>query len=107
MKKPRKEKKSGQDNALAISTTLLEPSLLQCLVEKLASYRIDSGLSTAKIHEGWEAIETSSIEAYASGDIILTNQKGVNKISFDSCFVFTCTKTSTSEYNLVWGNSLS
>lgn len=107
MKKPRKEKKPAQDSALAISTTLLEPSLLQCLVEKLASYRIETGFSAVKIHDGWQAIETSSIEAYASGDILLTDQKSVVKISFDSCFVFTCTKTFTSEYNLVWGYSLS
>lgn len=96
-----------ENSSIAITTTLAEPRLLKNLVEKLADRRYDIGYNHEKVESGWEAIETSTIEAYVSGEINLSDKTDLMKIPFITCFLFTCTKGKEDGYNLTWASSLS
>jgi hypothetical protein len=93
--------------SIAITATFDESGFLGNLVEKLADRRNDPGYSFEKVQPGWLAIETSSLEAHVSGDIILADKKDLIKMPFVTCFLFTCTKRRRGEYKLTWANSLS
>jgi hypothetical protein len=99
-------KKTGTSE-ISITATLLEPRLLKSLVERLAYRRYDVDHVFEKVEPGWEAIETSSIEAYVSGDINLSTQKDFINMSFMTCFLFTCKKAKNGKYNLALCSSLS
>ncbi len=93
--------------AISITATLVESQLLTNLVEKLAVKRYEAGFSHEFVQPGWEAIEISSIEAHVSGITKLSSETDRVKMIFNTCFLFTCTKTKDSEFNLTWVNSLS
>jgi len=93
--------------SLAITATFIEPRLLKNLIEKLANRRHDTGYSFQKMMPAWKAIETSSIEAYVSGDIIFSDKSDFIIMPFDTSFVFTCIKSKGAKYNLTWAVSLS
>lgn len=69
--------------------------------------RSDIGYSLQKLQPGWNAIEISSVEAYATININLSNNNEVIKIPAVACFLFSCTKPKRSKYNLAWATSLS
>ena len=96
-----------KNSYIAITAILAESKFLKNLVEKLAERRNDIGYNFEKVQPGWQAIETSSIEAYVSGDIILSDKKDLINMPFATCFLFTCIKRRGSEYKLTWANSLS
>ena len=54
---------------LHISAQFDEPEFVQNLVEKLAYRRYDIGYSNEIVPTGYEALETSSTEAYVSGTL--------------------------------------
>jgi len=108
MKKPINRNRNGISHpAITITTTLVEPSLLKNLVEKLADRRYDTGYNLEKVQLGWQAIETSSIEAYVSGDANLCTPTDLINMPFTSSFLFTCTKGKRQDYKLAWVCSLS
>jgi hypothetical protein len=96
-----------QDSNITVSATLIESAFLENLVEKLADRRYDIGYSKEKVEQGWQAIETSSIEAYVSGDIKHFENDDLIDLPFVTCFLFTCTKALGGNYNLTWATSLS
>ena len=96
-----------RNSSIAITATLMEARLLKNLVEKLADRRNDTGYSLQKVQPGWKAIETSSIEAYVSGDMVFSDKTDFVIMPFDTSFLFTCIKSREAEYNLVWAVSLS
>jgi hypothetical protein len=96
-----------KNSTTAITATLAEPALLKNLVEKLAYRRNNSAYCFEKVQAGWNAIVSSSIEAYVSGDIILSEETDFTIMPFDTSFVFTCIKSKDNEYNLTWTSSLS
>jgi hypothetical protein len=100
MKKPNHE-------PLAVKAMLAESTMLRELVEKLAHRKFDIGYNLEKVEPGSEAIDTSSIEAYVSGDIFLSRTFEHIKVPFDTSFLFTCIKGSNPDYKLNWINSLS
>jgi hypothetical protein len=103
-------KNTGQpenSSPLAVSVTVDEAQLLKCLVEKLASRRGDTGYSNEAMPAGWEAVETSSIEAFVSGNMDVIGEEDHLSMSYITCFVFTCTKLPGGENYLSWVNSLS
>ena len=98
--------------ALHISASFDKPDFLENMVEKLAQRRNETGYGRVKVPKGWEALETSSIEAYVSGDVTLSdaeNKKVTAPINmpFISCFFFTCIKENNRDYDLAWSMSLS
>jgi hypothetical protein len=96
-----------EDPSLGITATLADQHLLKNLVEQLAQRRRDTGYSFEKVEPGWRAIETSSIEAYVSGDTNISTGNSLTKIPFTTCFLFTCVKGKRQQYNLTWVRSLS
>jgi|SRR5436190_12140531 len=96
-----------KNSSTAITATLAEPALLKNIVEKLAHRRKDPGYCFEKVQAGWNAIESSSIEGFVSGDIILSDNSDFAIMPFDTSFVFTCIKTKGGKYNLTWASSLS
>jgi hypothetical protein len=98
--------------SLHISASFDKPDFLEDLVEKLAQRRNESGLGKVKVPKGLKAVETSSLEAYVSGDVTLAdldNKKDAERINmpFISCFFFTCVKEKNKDYDLTWASSLS
>ena len=104
MKKPSDK---GDRSTIALLATLEEPDLLQILVEKLAECNVDIGYSLQQVQPGWKALESSSIEVFASGGISFSNNDESAKTSFVTSFLFTCIKTAQGKYGLTWGHSLS
>jgi hypothetical protein len=92
---------------LGVSVTIDEASLLKNLVEKLAHRRNDTGYGQEVMPSGWQAIETSTIEAYISGSMDVFGEYEHFNMSYTTCFSFTCTKLSGEDNTLSWINSLS
>jgi hypothetical protein len=107
MKNSGNKKSKKMADAIAITATLVQPGLLKNLVEKLAHRRYDLGFCYEKVQIGWQADETSSIEAHVSGDINFSvNDEKIN-MPFVTSFLFTCTKGKGQDYRLAWISSLS
>jgi hypothetical protein len=90
----------------AITATLQDLTMLKNLVEELAGWRYDSGYAVEKTPPGWNAIDTSSIEVYVSGDVCFSGNDRI-VIPFNTNFLFTCTKKRNDNYTLCWATSLS
>lgn len=92
---------------LHISAQFDEPEFVQNLVEKLAYRRYDIGYSNEPVPTGYEALETSSTEAYVSGSLHI-QEEGNDPIQmpFITCFLFTCIKGKTDPYQLIWSSSM-
>lgn len=85
---------------------LEEPEILQRLVEKLA-IRFTDFNDGDLLTEEWKAVDTSSLEGYANGDILLSNENHLINSLFDTCFIFTCIKEKNRNFQLTWVCSLS
>ena len=106
MKKPTNRKNSSNAD-LSIKTSLPDVGLLLYLVEMLAARRYETGYSFEKMPLGWQAIETSTIEAFINGDTTLSNTDTEINNSFTSSFLFTCLKSRGQDYRFNWLTSLS
>ena len=92
---------------LHISAQFDEPEFVQNLVEKLAYRRYDIGYGNETVPTGFEALESSSTEAYVSGTLGIDAAKNEHiNMPFISCFNFTCIKGSGDPYQLIWSSSL-
>jgi hypothetical protein len=108
MKNSRNKNSIGTENStIAITATITESQLLRSIIEDLANGRYDTGFNHEKVQPGFQAIETSSIEAHVSVDLNLFSEKEDFKIPFVTSFVFTCTRGRWLNYNFTWVNSLS
>lgn len=92
---------------LHISAAFDQPELLQNLVERLAYRRYELGYSKLAVPNGLKAIETSSTEAYVSGNVGIDvgNTESIN-MPFITNFLFTCIKGNSEPYQLIWSSSL-
>lgn len=96
------------DHVLHIHTQFDEPYLLQSLIEKLASRRMDIGYGKEQVPEDYLAVETSTTEAYVSGTISVEGSDDHLNIPFVTSFIFTCIKSGDDDnYHLNWASSLS
>jgi hypothetical protein len=101
---------SGQpdySSSLGVSVTVDESPMLKDLVEKLAYRRTDIGYANEPMPSGWQAVETSSIEAFVSGCMDILEIGEHISLSYTTCFSFTCTKLAGGENTLSWTSSLS
>lgn len=96
-----------KNSSIEITATLAEAILVKNIVERLAGHRPDIGYNLEQMPTGSKAMEQSSIEVYVSGDIIYEDKEEYIIMPFDTSFLFTCTKSRTSEYSLTWASSLS
>lgn len=96
------------NKALHITASFDQPVLLENMIEKLAYRRYDIGYCKEKMPKGWQADETSSIEAYVSGNVEFNyNEKEKIRMPFITSFLFTCTHGKKEPYALNWSLSLS
>lgn len=100
-------RKTGFAFQLAVSATIDESSLLKDLVQKLAHRRVDLGYSKQTVPAGWKAVETSSLEAYVSGNVDILDDDDHLGLAYTTCFLFSCMKERGGDYELTWVNSLS
>ena len=108
MKKNNKESALRVNNSsLIVSATIDEFTFLENLIEKLAYRSTGAWNSQESVQEGWEVIETSSIEAYVSGNYSVSDESDTAYMPFTSCFFFTCKKECEGVNRLAWSNSLS
>ena len=106
-KSNKKTDKQVQETPLTISAAIDEAPLLKDLVEKLAHRRNEPGYSRKLMPFGWQAIETSSLEAFVSGNLNVSGEGDRINVPFVTCFLFTCIKAKKDEYTLSWSSSLS
>ena len=108
MKNSNNKKNSTVDlSTITISATLHQPQLIKTLVENLA-YRCNSfDYSLEKMQPGWEAIDTSTVETFVSGDNSISSEAEHIYQPFFTSFLFTCKKEKGMDYNLAWAISLS
>lgn len=102
-----KKLKHETNNPLKISVTIDDFPLLEKLVEKLSYRRSDIGYKPELVTADLRAIETSSIEAYVSGNFLLADKGDSIDMPFTCCFFFTCIRGYNDIDKLVWSNSLS
>lgn len=96
------------NNTLHITASFDQPVLLENMVEKLAYRRYNTAYSKEKMPKGWQANETSSVEAYVSGTVEFDyNEKEKIRMPFITSFLFTCTRGKKEPYTLNWSISLS
>ncbi|HYC39556.1 MAG TPA: hypothetical protein VEB63_03635 [Chitinophagaceae bacterium] len=99
-------------NSLHISASFDKPDFVEQLVEQLAQRRIDHGYGKEQVPCGLKAVDSSSTEAYVSGDLAVTYLDDAGRVDrinmpFITCFLFTCVKPNQGAYGLAWGVSLS
>ena len=91
---------------LHLTATLDQPELLEDMVEKLAARHYETGYAKARVPKTWQAIDTSSIEAYVSGVVEFDyNEEQRIRIPFITCLVFSCTREKNDSYDLSWAAS--
>jgi len=107
MKRPENKKDFNADpSAINITATLCEPKLLKKLIERLA-FRHHQNDIPENPQPGWQSFDSSSIEAYVSGDIHLATQTDLIHMPFTKSFLFTCIRVKKEDYVLTWCSSLS
>jgi len=102
----RKPPERNDRSKMMIGANVEDPALLQLLVETLAECNPGFINSYKKVQRGWRSIKTSTIQTRVSGSISFISKKN-KKISYATCFVFTCTKEMKKKYDLTWSSSLS
>lgn len=102
MKKPDNRTKVTNVTAMIDDFPLLEK-----LIEKLSYRRCDISFRAEVINSDLLTIDTSSVEAYVSGNFLLPDNRRSFAIPFTSCFFFTCTRGYEGIDKLAWSNSLS
>jgi hypothetical protein len=90
-----------------ITSTFDNAGLLIAIVERLASKHIEYRYEKTPVPAGLKSMETSTIEAYVSGQTLMSNEHEQVNMAFESCFLFTCIRSSNSEYKMTWASSLS
>jgi hypothetical protein len=108
MKKNQKNtKETKRIDFSRVSVSLAESRLLKNMVEELARFRQTTGFKSEPNCKGWKSLESSSLEAYVSGDIsMILDGKKIDP-PFVASFLFTCTRPEDGKFRLRWMNSLS
>jgi len=93
---------------LHLTASVDKPEVLENIIEELAARRYDIGYGKAAVPATWEAMNTSSIEAFLSGLVEFDyNETQRIRIPYITAFMFCCTKVKNDPYDLTWSISLS
>lgn len=95
------------NQSFVINAYLSEPHLIQILVENLANCHIVTKRCGRQTPVGWRAMDTVSLECFATVDLEIQLGKEYKKMPVSNCFVFTCNRNKGTGYNLAWICSLS
>lgn len=109
MKKPKKDPNENAQPQVkpTVAATIDELLFLQSLVTKLARKPFDIGRRKPQNLADWQAMDSSSLEAYVSGHLSLNNAGVETDMSFTTAFMFTCTRINKEGFDLSWVSSLS
>lgn len=99
MKKGKKYE-SITDLPLAVTACIDELMFLEELVKHLADARSTKSRKNLQLEPGWETIESSSLEVYVTGNMIVSDDTGSSRVPYSTSFLFTCIKENTSGYIL-------
>jgi hypothetical protein len=94
-------------NSLQIIAVIDQPGLLEDKIEQLAYRHHDPEYDIQNMPANPIALETSSVETYVSGNVVMNNPHEQVSTRFITCFVFTCIKRKSGVYKLEWSSSLS
>jgi hypothetical protein len=93
---------------LHLTASFDRPELLENIIEQLASRRYDTGYAKAAVPASWQALDSSSVEAYLSGRVEFDyNETQRIRLPYITGFLFCCIKGKTDPYDLRWSISLS
>ena len=88
---------------LHLTAKLDQPELLENMVEKLAIRPNEKSATKTRVPKTWQALDTSSIEAYVSGVVEFDyNEDQRIRVPFITCLVFSCTRGGNEPYDLCW-----
>jgi hypothetical protein len=93
--------------AVTISAMIDDQILLEEFVKYLACGRNKMNYSGETVQEGWKAIDSSSLEAYVSGNMIISTDDEPISLAYTTGFLFTCIKENHQDYSLEGSFSLS
>ena len=93
---------------LHLTASIDKPEVLEDIIEELATRRYDIGYAQARVPQTWDAIDTSSVEAYVSGRVEFDyNETQRIRVPYITAFLFSCKKARSGDYELSWSFSLS
>jgi len=90
-----------------LKAKLGEAFLLKYVIESLAQRKTPAGYHLEKTGPEQIAIESSSVEAFVSGNIYYITHNIQLSLPFTTSFLFTCIKTRRTGFSLNWVLSLS
>ncbi len=91
----------------SITSAFDNAGLLIAIVERLAGKHIEYAYQKTTVPAGLKSMDTSTVEAYVSGQSLVASQHEKISMDFETCFLFTCIRSSNTEYNMTWASSLS
>ena len=92
---------------LAITATILEPYLFQNFVEQLAELHYEIDYNKKHFQDGWQTIDTSSVEAHVKIGIEFSKKVAPSGSTYVTIFLFTCMREMGGQFKLCWSHSLS
>jgi hypothetical protein len=93
---------------LHLTASVDRPEVLENIIEQLASRCYDTGYAQAAVPDSWQALDSSSVEAYLSGRVEFDyNETQRIRLPYITGFLFSCIKGKTDPYDLRWSISLS
>ena len=107
MKKFNKPALSQNQKTSNVEVAIDEAKLLIDMIEELACVRTEKPFQSKPVIEGWEHVESSSLEAFVSGKVSMVEEENPLKEEFVAPFIFTCVRPVNGDYALCFMNSLS
>jgi hypothetical protein len=107
MKNGKKDTDRNAELPVTVTATINAIPFMEGLVKYLAQRRYNVSFQLLLTHPGWEAIDTSSVETFVSGNFHFDSNNNPLKVTFGSGFLFTCIRGHEGVYELRWSNSLS
>jgi len=107
MNKPNDDSRRIEKPLSFVTAILHEPAMIRSLVENLAIRNINRPHPLVELEPGKRKMHSSFVEAYASGWLYFSDEKGLKHFPFEACFMFSCIKKHRGKYEMTWAISLS
>jgi hypothetical protein len=102
-----KREKKASTQLMTVTASIDEMMFLEELIKHMADTMPEKQINKEHIQLGWESIGTSSIEAYVSGNVMISADGKPARVPYMGCFLFTCVKECRGKYTLEGSFSLS
>ena len=98
---------TDQKQLMTVTASIDEMMFLEELIKHMADTMPPKKTNKANLQVGWQSITTSSIEAYVSGNTMLSQGNDPVRTPYVGCFLFTCVKQHNGKHTLEGSFSLS